>query len=83
VLSLTGAWLILYGGGFHHGIGRFTRTFVFVDGAPALFMAALQLACAALAFTALLRDRLGLNAAAILAFGLVFVPAAGFLLLRW
>ena len=55
VLGLAGGWLILLGGGFHHG-QRYSRETTFVDGAPAMLMAALCFALAATAVAAFVRS---------------------------
>ena len=80
LLSLAGGWMIVVGGGFYHTPGRRSVAAIFVDGAPALLMAGLQLLAAALAFTWLLRGVLSPVPAALWAFALVFVPAALFML---
>lgn len=78
-LSLFGGWLVIYLGGFHSAIGKYTTSTIFVDGAPALFMALLQFLAAGLAFTWALRRYLAPLVSSVLAFGFVFVPPMLFL----
>ncbi|WP_290872258.1 hypothetical protein [Aquabacterium sp.] len=80
LLSLVGGWLIVAGGGFFHSPGRRSSEGAFVTGAPAVLMASLQYLAATIAFTWLLRPMVSPAAAVVLAFTLVFVPPALYLL---
>lgn len=79
LLSLTGMWIIVRGGGFYHAPGKFSADAEFYAGPPALLMATLQGAAAALAFTWLLRLRFSAFASALTAVGIVAVPPALYL----
>lgn len=74
LLSLLGAWIVTRGNGFYHSPGKYAVDAVFIGGLPALLMAVLQFAAAALAFTWLLRQRLPATAALAIGFGVAFVP---------
>lgn len=56
LLGLCGGWLILFTGGFHHQLHRYTAETRFVSGLPALLMAAILFGLAALGALALARE---------------------------
>lgn len=80
-LSLFGGWIVVYGRGFYADLGKRGKHMVFVDGAPAVLMAVLQLLCAALAFAWLLERCMSTRAAVGLACVGVFMPPAIYLYL--
>ncbi len=53
----VGGWLVLLLGGFHHAPNRHTKETVFVAGVPAMVVAVLFFALAAIGITALLQLR--------------------------
>ena len=81
LLTLASGWFIVVRGGFSTSLGKRSREFVEVSGAPAVAMAILYFTVAALALTWFLRKRLRPLPAAWLAFGLVGVPPLLFRLL--
>lgn len=74
LLGLVGGWLIVLTGGFHHAPNRYRPDTIFVDGAPALMMAAIFFAMAAIGMAALLRARQCRARWYALACGAVLVP---------
>jgi hypothetical protein len=77
LLGVGGGWWIVLSGGFVHVPGRDARDATFVDGAPALAMAAIFFVLGALGAAVLAGTRWRLPAAAV-----VLVPPVLFLLLR-
>lgn len=57
LLGLAGGWLILFSGGFHKQLGRYTGETIFVSGLPALLMAALMFSLAFVGALVLVRVR--------------------------
>ncbi len=55
-LGLGGGWLVVLSGGFHHAPRRHASETVFVEGLPALAMAAVFFALSATGVAALVRE---------------------------
>ena len=53
----VGGWLILLLGGFHHASHRYAKETTFVTGVPAMVLAAVLFAMAAIGITALFQAR--------------------------
>lgn len=73
VLGLVGGWMVVLGGGFHHG-QMHSRETTFVDGPAAFLMAAIQFLMAAIAVAALLRAAGVRRPWVLLACGAVLLP---------
>ncbi|MDB5900484.1 MAG: hypothetical protein JWP41_4086 [Ramlibacter sp.] len=70
----AGGWLIVAVGGFHHAPHRYARETTFVSGVPAVAMAVICFALAAIAVSALLQARKSKQPWFFIACGAVLLP---------
>lgn len=83
LLSATGAWIIVVGGGFHHSAGRRSADATFYAGETALLMAVLQGLSATLAVAWLFHQRFSLCTSLLIAASLVLGPIAAYVMIPW